>query len=210
MDSSWQALHTSSLSFFQFQISFWIIDRNPKNIKTNSKAWILIKVQCVVLMYLSQQAVQTYRKLFFPNFRLVFELGLLAKSRKIFKQTARFEYWLNFNMFHTVSMDVSQQDLQIQEKLFSNVGIIFWNNSGIVFMHAWVGRYLGWSAHVLVLMIIPQHCIGKSGMLVPLWFRWRTMQSPHPFSLLAIATTRILVATKFSCTYDISQSARTC
>ena len=39
-------------NFFKFQISFGINGRKPKNIQTNSEAWILIKVQCVIYQWI--------------------------------------------------------------------------------------------------------------------------------------------------------------
>ena len=35
-----------------FQIRFWINGRKPKDIETNSEAWILIKVQCVMYQWI--------------------------------------------------------------------------------------------------------------------------------------------------------------
>ena len=38
--------------FFKFQIGFWMNGQKSKNIQTNSDAWILIKVQCVVYQWI--------------------------------------------------------------------------------------------------------------------------------------------------------------
>ena len=48
MNLPWQALQTNgNLFFFQFRISFRIIDRKPKNIQTEREAWIWIEVQWI-------------------------------------------------------------------------------------------------------------------------------------------------------------------
>ena len=46
MDLSQQALQTNAFS--KFLIIFQIIGWKPENIQTNSEAWILTKVQCII------------------------------------------------------------------------------------------------------------------------------------------------------------------
>ena len=38
--------------FFKFQIRFWIFGQKTKNFQTNSKAWVLIKLQCVIYQWI--------------------------------------------------------------------------------------------------------------------------------------------------------------
>ena len=66
----------------------------------------------------SEQAVQSNEKLFFLNFKFVFEI--LTENQKIFKRVARRESAMCY-----ISMDSTRQALQTNGKLFPNFGIIF-------------------------------------------------------------------------------------
>ena len=56
-----------------------------KNIETNSKAWVLIKVQCVIYQWIRLDKLYKLVESFFKNFEFVFvfELAIDWKSRNI-------------------------------------------------------------------------------------------------------------------------------
>ena len=55
-------------AFFKFRICFRIIDRKPKNIQMNRKAWILIRVQCVVYQWIRLDKLYRLMECFFLIF----------------------------------------------------------------------------------------------------------------------------------------------
>ena len=56
---------TNKSFFFQISNFFPIYGRKPKNIQTNSEAWILIKVQCVIYQWICLNELYKLRKSFF-------------------------------------------------------------------------------------------------------------------------------------------------
>ena len=57
--------------------------KKSKNIETNSEAWVLIKVQCVIYQWIRLDKLYKLMESFFKNFEFVFEL--LTENHKIFK-----------------------------------------------------------------------------------------------------------------------------
>ena len=123
-----------------FQIRFRIIGQKPKNIKTNSEAWISIKVQCVIYQWIRHDKFYKQMEYFFSNFEFVFEL--LAENRKIFKWISRRGYWSKWNVLAICKWIRLNELYKLMEsflhisKSFFQLTTVFWNNSGVVFMHA--------------------------------------------------------------------------
>ena len=69
--------------FFKLQIRFRIDGRKPNIIQTNSEAWILLKVQCVLYQLIGFDTLYKLIGSFFFNFVIIFEL--LTEKQKIFK-----------------------------------------------------------------------------------------------------------------------------
>ena len=93
------------------------------------------------------------------SFYFKFILELFAENRKIFKQIVGYEYW---SCIYFISMNSSQQALQINGKLFFQISdstfeltTLFKNNTGVRFRHARWGRHLCWSVCVLVSLCLP-------------------------------------------------------
>ena len=73
MDSSQQALQTTVMEIF-FKFIFGIIGEQPKNIQTNSEAWILVKVQYVIYQWIRlDKLYKLMESFFFQISKLFFE-----------------------------------------------------------------------------------------------------------------------------------------
>ena len=59
--------------------------KKSKNIETNSEAWVLIKVQCVIYQWIRLDKLYKLMESFFKNFEFVFFFELLTENHKIFK-----------------------------------------------------------------------------------------------------------------------------
>ena len=78
----------------------------------------------------SQQALQTYEKLF-SSFKLVSEI--LSENLKIYKRMEKREYWSKLNVLRICQWVLTRQALQTNEKLFQ-ISIFFskfWPNRKI-------------------------------------------------------------------------------
>ena len=82
MDSSQRTLQTNGKLFLQFRISYRIFDWKPNIFETNSEAWILIKVQCVIYQWIRLDKLYKLMESFFQISKFVFEL--LAENRNMF------------------------------------------------------------------------------------------------------------------------------
>ena len=57
-----------------------------KNIETNSEAWVLIKVQCVIYQWIRLDKLYKLMERFFSNLEFVFVFELLTENPKIFNK----------------------------------------------------------------------------------------------------------------------------
>ena len=89
---------------------FRINGRKPKNIQTNSEAWILIKLQCVICHWILLNERYKQMESFF---RISFEL--MAENQKIFKQMRGVN--IDQSAMCYLSMNLARQTLQTNEKL---------------------------------------------------------------------------------------------
>ena len=81
---------------------------------------------CYVLLDLSQHKLYKLMENFFPilNSFLNYWPKTKEEKKKKFKQISRCKYRLNFNALY-ISMDLTQQALQTNGKVFSNFEILF-------------------------------------------------------------------------------------
>ena len=59
-------------SFFKFQFVFELMVEKSKNIETNSEAWVLIKVQCVIYQWIRLDKLYKLMERFFFKFKNLF------------------------------------------------------------------------------------------------------------------------------------------
>ena len=108
--------------FFNFQIRFRINGQKHKNIETNSQAWILIKVQCVIYQRIRLDKLYKLMGNFFKfwitflnywqktekNIRTNSEAWILIKAQCVIYQ------WIRLNKLY-----------KLMESFFSNIELVF-------------------------------------------------------------------------------------
>ena len=77
-------------SFFKFV--FELMAEKSKNIETNSEAWVLIKVQCVIYQWIRLDKLYKLMERFFSNLEFVFVFELLTENPKIFNNKQGWVY----------------------------------------------------------------------------------------------------------------------
>ena len=80
MDLSQRALQTNGKLFSKFQILFWSFGQKPKNIEKNSKAWILIKLQCALYQLFRPNKLYKHTISFFFKFNSFRNFGRNPKN----------------------------------------------------------------------------------------------------------------------------------
>ena len=123
-------------NFLKFQISFQINGQTPKNIQTNSKAWILMKVQWVIYQWICLYQLDKQMESFF---QIIFELTIGRKQTFIWTNSKAWilikVQWIWLDKLYKLS----ESFFQISESFF-DLTKNFQNNIGVGYVHArWGG-----------------------------------------------------------------------
>ena len=153
MDSSQQALQTNGKLFSNFEYFFEFLaeNRNFSKRLARREYWSNWNVSYII-GFVSTSSTNEWKTLF------KFHIRLWIIDRKPKNIQANTEVWIliikvQCVMYQWICLDklykLMKSFFQISESFFEFV-TIFWNNSGVVFMHARRGRHLCWTTRVLV------------------------------------------------------------